>query len=136
LAIKPFRREPVMSSILRQSIIVYLGAVLVSTGHAQLTAFYPIGADAVSLNNADFTMLIDAANGLLRRPQLSRGAKANWRNEQTGSSGTISVTKTFHEDAMLCHALTYETIPMATPPANRIVLNWCKTRDGEWKILS
>jgi hypothetical protein len=55
-------------------------------------------------------------------------------NEQSGPSGTIRVTKTSHEAAMLCHTVT--TIPMAKPPANRIVLNWCKTRGGEWKMPS
>ena len=125
-----------MPSIARLSVMVFLGATMVSVGHAQLAGFYPIGSDAVSLNNADFTMLIDAANDLLRRPRLSSGATTTWRNAQTGSSGTIRVTKTFHDDAMLCHTLNYETVPMATPPANHLVLNWCKTRDGEWKILS
>jgi surface antigen len=125
-----------MPSILRLSIIGYLSAAMVSAGHAQLAGFYPIGSDAVSLNNADFSMLIDAANDLLRKPRLANGATTNWRNDQTGSNGTIRVTKTFRDNAMLCHALTYETVPMGTPPANRIVLNWCKTPDGQWKILS
>jgi len=125
-----------MSLHMRLPMSVCLCGILIGSAHAQLAGFYPMDSSAVSLNNADFTMLVDAANGLLRRPQLANGAATSWRNAQSGSSGTIRVTKTFHEDAMLCHTLTYETIPMATPPANRIVLNWCKTSDGAWKILS
>jgi hypothetical protein len=30
----------------------------------------------------------------------------------------------------------YVPIPMSTSQANTTVLNWCKTRDGTWKILS
>ena len=97
---------------------------------------YPIGANSLSLNNADFSLLIDAANGLLRKSPLRIGASTSWRNQQTGSNGTIHVTKTFHRDGMLCHTLSYETIPAATPPANTTMLNWCKTPDNQWKILS
>ena len=117
-------------------LVVVLTGVPAAAGRAQLSSFYPIGEGGLSLNNADFSKLVDAANGLLRQPRLAKGATTKWRNDQTGSSGTISVTKTFIRDSMLCHTLSYETIPMATPPANRTVLNWCKTNDGSWKILA
>jgi surface antigen len=110
---------------------------LTHAARAQLTPFYTIGAGGVSLNDADFAMLVDAANGLLRRPRLADGATANWQNAQSGSHGTISVTKTFHRESMLCHTLSYETVPMATTSqASTTVLNWCKTGDGSWKILT
>jgi surface antigen len=125
-----------MPYTLRLILVVVLIGVLAATGRAQLTSFYPIGEGGISLNNADFSKLVDAANNLLRRPRLANGATTRWENDQTGSSGTISVTKTFSRESMLCHTLSYETVPMATPPANRTVLNWCKTSDGSWKILS
>lgn len=107
-----------MHIVFRLSIAIYLSMLFASKGHAQLSAFYPIGADLLSLNNEDFSLLIDAANGLLRKSPLHIGASTSWRNQQTGSNGTIHVTKTFHRDGMLCHTLSYETIPAATPPAN------------------
>jgi surface antigen len=125
-----------MAYFLRLMILACLCAVLTGRARAQLTPFYTVGADGVSLNNADFTILVDAANGLLLRPRLANGANASWQNDQTGSHGTISVTKTFRRDSMLCHTLSYETTPMATSSANKTVLNWCHTRDGSWKILS
>jgi surface antigen len=125
-----------MAYLIRLMILACLGLVLTSKARAQLTPFYTIGADGVSLNNADFGMLVDAANGLLRRPRLANGATATWQNGQTGSQGRISVTNTFHRESMLCHTLSYETTPMGTPPANKTALDWCKTRDGSWKILS
>jgi surface antigen len=127
-----------MTCNLRLMLTVCLILVLPETGHAQLlNPFYTIGSDDVSLNNADFEMLVDAANGLLRRPRLAKGASASWRNDQTGSHGTINVTKTFHRGAMICHTLSYETVPMGTRSANTTVaLNWCKTSDGSWRILS
>ena len=125
-----------MHTVFRLSMAIYLSILLASKGDAQLTGFYPIGANSLSLNNADFSLLVDAANGLLRKSPLRIGASTSWRNQQTGSNGTIRVTKTFHQDGMLCHTLSYETIPAATPPANTTVLNWCKTPDNQWKILS
>jgi surface antigen len=110
--------------------------VALKSGYAQLSGYYPITSDGVSLNNADFTMLIDAANGLLNRPHLVKGTNTSWRNEQTGSHGTISVTDTFHHGSMMCHTLNYLTDPMANPSVNTVVLKWCKTADGSWKILS
>jgi surface antigen len=125
-----------MAYYLRLMLLACLCAVPTDRARAQLTPFYTVGADGVSLNNADFTILVDTANSLLRRPRLANGAAANWQNDQTGSHGTISVTNTFRKDSMLCHTLSYETIPMATSSANKTVLNWCNTQDGSWKILS
>lgn len=125
-----------MAYFLRLMLLICLCAVLTDRARAQLTPFYTVGADGVSLNNADFTMLVDTANGLLRRPRLAKGATASWQNDQTGSHGTINVTNTFRQDSMLCHTLLYETTPMATSSSNKTVLNWCNTQDGSWKILS
>jgi surface antigen len=118
------------------TLIACLIVTLTGAAHSQLSPFYTIGADGVSLNNADFRILVDAANDLLRRARLANGATASWRNVQTGSHGTITVTKTFHRESMLCHTLSYETIPMETSQGNITVLDWCKTSDGSWKILS
>ena len=79
--------------------------------------------------------LIDAANRLLVRSPLPVGTTTSWRNDPTGSAGTIRVARTFRHNSMLCHRLVYETMPGGTPPANRTTLDWCNTRDG-WKILS
>jgi hypothetical protein len=124
-----------MSHIETLALALCLSAITVSPSRAQLTGFYPITSDGVSLNNSDFTLLIDTANSLLRRPHLARGDSASWHSEQTGSHGTISVTNTFHHDAMPCHTLTYETSPMASSSVNTLKLNWCVTPQG-WKILS
>jgi surface antigen len=102
---------------------------------AQLSEFYTITGDAVSLDNADFEALIDAANGLLRRQRLSQGDNISWQNRHTGSHGTIVVTNTFHHEAWLCHTLTYNTSPGSASSTNTIRLRWCKTPDG-WRILS
>ena len=113
-----------------------LSMVALKSGHAQLSGFYPITSDGVSLNNADFTMLVDAANNLLNRPRLVKGDNTSWRNEQTGSYGTISVADTFYHGSMMCHTLNYLTNPMANSSGNTVTLKWCKTGDSSWKILS
>lgn len=107
-----------MSHLVRLTLAVALSAAAFNSAHAQLTGFYTIGSDGVSLNNDDFALLIDTANDLLRRPALTQGNSASWQSRQTGSHGTISVTDTFRHGAMLCHTLTYETNPMASASAN------------------
>jgi len=124
-----------MSNLYRSGLAAYLTIVALHSGHAQLGGFYPITSDGVSLDNGDFALLIDAANGLLRRQHLVKGDNASWRSKRTGSHGTISVTKTFRHDSMLCHTLTYETNPMTSPSANIVKLDWCDTPEG-WRILS
>lgn len=124
-----------MGYVQRFSAALCLGTALAAPAHAQLTGYYPLGSDALSLTNGDFMQLIDAANGLLRRSPLPVGAATSWRNDKTGATGTIRVTQTFQHDAMLCHRLVYETIPAGAPTANRTNLNWCNTGHGEWKIL-
>jgi hypothetical protein len=102
---------------------------------AQLSGYYPITSDNVSLDNGDFSLLIDAANGLLRQSSLTNGNSASWHNERTGSHGTVTVSDTSHHGSMLCHTLTYAINPVASASANSVRLNWCKTPEG-WKILS
>jgi hypothetical protein len=123
-----------MGCVTRVLAALTFGILLLGPANAQLSGYYPFGSDALSLSNGDFMRLIDAANQLLRRSPLPVGTTANWRNDQTGSSGTIRVTRTFRHDSMLCHRLDYETVPAGTPPANRTTLDWCNTREG-WKIL-
>jgi hypothetical protein len=125
-----------MRSIVRFLPILPIGVLLAGPVHAQLTGFYPMGADSLSLNDDDFRLMIDAANGLLRQSPLRTGATTTWKNSQSGSNGTIHVTKTFNRNAMLCHTLVYETLPAGTPQANRTTLDWCNTGGGAWKILS
>ena len=127
--------EQDMGYVTRWLATLCFAVALAVPGHAQLTGYYPFGTDSLSLSNDDFMRLIDAANGLLQRSPLPVGATANWQNNQTGSSGTIRVTKTFLHGSMRCHRLVYETTPAGTPPANRTSLDWCNTGPGEWKIL-
>jgi surface antigen len=129
------RGEPDMGYVARSLAALSLGAALAGQTYGQLTGYYPMGADSLSLSNDDFVRMIDAANGLLRRSPLPVGTTTNWQNNQTGSTGTIRVTQTFRHGAMLCHRLVYETTPAGTPPANRTTLDWCDTGHGEWKIL-
>ena len=125
-----------MPSIVRFLPALSLAVLFAGPAHAQMSGFYPMGADSLSLNNDDFKLMIDAANGLLRQSPLRTGATTNWKNSQSGSNGTIRVAKTFNRNAMLCHTLVYETTPAGTPQANRTTLDWCNTGGGAWKILS
>ena len=55
--------------------------------------FYPITSDGVSLSDSDFEQLIDAANGLLRRPHLTKGSSTGRQSPQTGSLSANSGQK-------------------------------------------
>ncbi len=124
-----------MSRIVLLAVAGHLTTAALTPVYAQLGGYYPITSDGVSLDNGDFALLIDTANGLLRQSRLTTGKSVSWHSERTGSHGTITVTDTSHHGSMVCHTLTYETNPMASPSANTVKLNWCKTLEG-WKILS
>src|SRR6202008_2746134 len=76
-----------MPSIVRFLPALSLAVLFAGPAHAQLSGFYPMGADSLSLNNDDFKLMIDAANGLLRQSPLRVGATTNWRNSESGSHG-------------------------------------------------
>jgi surface antigen len=124
-----------MGFVSRSFAALCLGSALAVPAQAQLLGYYPFDSDALSLNNEDYMRLIDTANGLLRRSPLPVGTTAGWRNDQTGSAGTIRVTKTFRHGSMVCHQLAYDTTLGGTPPAKRTMLDWCDTGADGWKIL-
>lgn len=88
------------------------------------------------LSNEDFSLLIDAGNALLRRSKLAIGDATQWQNPKTGSKGTITVQMTSHQNGMPCYMLFYQTNIQGAPSSNSTRLNWCKSQDGAWKILS
>jgi hypothetical protein len=135
-ATSPGYGEPDMGYISRSITVLCLGTALAVPAQANIPGHDPLGTGALSLSNDDYEHLVGAADGLLRRSPLPIGTTMNWRNEQTGSTGTIRVTQTFRRGAQLCHRLVYETIPAGEPPASHTTIDWCDTGGGKWKIIA
>jgi hypothetical protein len=63
------------------------------------------------------------------------GQSDSWRNPQTNSHGTSTITRVFTSGGMPCHLVRHHIV--AGPrPASNYRFTWCRTPSGEWKIKS
>ena len=99
---------------------------------AQINPFKGRGADRLS--GSDVQMLIDASNQLLARPSLGKGATENWKNDQTGASGSVSLKGNSRRNGLACRILSYQAHSGSGVSPRASTLTWCKTQDGSWKI--
>jgi len=79
----------------------------------------------------DQQLLLDATQRLNERPNPRVGGTETWKSPT--SSGTVRLDRVFHQDSMLCHAVTYDLIAAPQAPPRTYRLNWCRTPNGEWK---
>lgn len=110
-------------------------AALAAPGQAQIN---PFGwqLNQRSLSSDDLTLLFDSTAHLNAMPAVAVGASNAWNNEQTGSSGTTTVTRVYQSGSMPCHDLRYALRPQGQQPPRIYDMTWCKTDDGQWKIKS
>jgi len=101
---------------------------------AQINPFRGRGADRLS--NADVQMLMDASSRLLAQPTLKKGAAEHWKNDRTGSSGSVSLQGNTRRQGLACRVLNYQARSGAGINPRSSTLTWCKTQDGTWKIAS
>jgi hypothetical protein len=103
--------------------------------HAQIN---PFGwqLNQRSLTSDDLTLLFNSTERLNESPSLNVGAANAWSNQQTGSSGTTTVTRIYQSDGMPCHDLRYALVPRGRQPPRIYDITWCRIPSGEWKIKS
>jgi len=106
-----------------------------TSAQAQRNPLNPFGPGrGPRLNNDDFQLLDDSAARLLNKTNLAPGQEESWSNPTTGSSGTVTVTRSFARHGLNCQALRYR-VSLKTVATPRIYdLDWCKTEKGEWRI--
>lgn len=114
--------------------MLFCGIMLAaSSAWAQLN---PFPGRAPKLTHQDLVVLEETTTKLNNAPSASVGETMNWSNPATGAHGTVALTRRFHHQAMACHALRYEVSPNQTRSLRTYNVDWCKTADGQWKILS
>ncbi len=106
-----------------------------SASQAQINPFRS-SRQATGLTKADVGMLGDAADHLNKTDPLHVGDVQDWFNPGSGNSGKVTVTRLFQSDGMACHGMRYDLSFKVKLLASHYVVNWCKTKAGDWKIKS
>ncbi len=108
-------------------------ALSAGAASAQINPF--TGKDLL-LSESDVAVIGEVAGGLISGTVVPTGTKLQWHNGETHRRGTIEVLGSSQQDGRPCHKLRY-TVPVKPPAGSRAYdLNWCKTADGDWKIVS
>ncbi|HEY2131853.1 MAG TPA: hypothetical protein VGH36_02585 [Acetobacteraceae bacterium] len=103
---------------------------------AQISPFGNPQRQAEGLVQGDKDMLYAAVEELNNQPSIHPGDKRDWHNPASGNSGSVRVLRLFTEAGAPCHSLAYDVSFKAKRPGRTYTLNWCKTKDGTWKIKS
>lgn len=80
----------------------------------------------------DWDMVRGAATDLL--DNRADGESASWKNEKNGHNGKLTVLNTYAEFGTTCRRMRVFSDAIEVS-ATRIV-NMCKNKKGEWKILN
>jgi len=80
----------------------------------------------------DWDMVRGAATDLL--DNRADGESASWKNEENGHNGKLTVLDTYAEFGTTCRRMRVFSDAIEVS-ATRIV-NMCKNKKGEWKILN
>jgi len=80
----------------------------------------------------DWDMVRDAATDLL--DNRADGDSVSWKNEENGYNGKLTILDTYAEFGTTCRRMKVFSDAIEVS-ATRIV-NMCKNKKGEWKILN
>jgi surface antigen len=87
------------------------------------------------LSPSDTQMAFESAARLNAAEPNKVGQSDPWRNPQTKSHGSSTITRVFTSGGMPCHLVRHHIV--AGPrPAQNYRFTWCRTPTGEWKIKS
>jgi surface antigen len=87
------------------------------------------------LTQDDKSMLWQSADALNEAPSPQSGESRTWSNPRSGNSGQVTLVRVFRSNDMPCHALHYSIMIGAGPTPRIYDLSWCRTPEGQWKIL-
>ncbi|NIM27016.1 MAG: hypothetical protein GTO28_02950 [Gammaproteobacteria bacterium] len=80
----------------------------------------------------DWALLRSAARDLLDNQK--DGASVTWKNDETGYNGKLTVLTTYADFGTTCRRVRIFSDALEVS-ATRLV-NMCKNKEGEWKILN
>jgi len=112
-------------------LLLLVGVCFAQPALAQVNPFH--GSRGVPLTKADLTLLNDATNRLLARPELNVGATESWSNPQSGASGTVTAGDAVRFKGLACRIVQYQNVVPGPNKERSATVKWCKTTGG-WKV--
>jgi hypothetical protein len=103
---------------------------------AQISPFGNPRRQPQGLVQGDRDLMSAAEEQLNSEQPVHPGDKRDWHNPQSGNSGSVRVLRLFTDAGLPCHSLAYDVSFKAKRPGRTYTLNWCKAKDGAWKIKS
>ncbi len=107
--------------------------MFVSTAaHAQMIS--PFGKKGPKMGRADIELMDKAAEPLFEGSDFKIGTSADWSNPSSGWSGKVTTIAETKKSGLGCRTLDYGfNLPKRTDTKVYRV-NWCKTKDGVWRL--
>jgi surface antigen len=99
--------------------------------HASNMGFLEFSPSAF-FDNRDWDLVRAAAASLL--DNAKDGESKTWKNEENGHNGKLTVLKTTAAYGTTCR--TMEVFSDAIEVKTTRVVNMCKNKEGEWKVLN
>lgn len=112
-------------------VFLTLSTALPLAGHASNMRFLEFSPSAY-FTEKDWELLRAAARDLL--DNRKDGESVAWKNEENGHNGTLEVLNTYADFGTTCRRL--KVFSDAIEVSATRVVNLCKNKEGEWKILN
>ena len=118
--------------------VILLVAVLIAfvTASPHTYAANPFKKSGFQLDESDLPLLETAAGKLYLTDDAEVGSVEAWNNPETGNRGTVKLIRKHEYKGLPCRRLQHDIELKRVGDPYRFVLDRCRTKDGEWKILA
>ena len=113
--------------------VALVACLLPAGARAQVIPFGPYFGPGLS--PSDNQMVFESAARVNAAAPGKVGQSDSWRNPQTKSHGSSTITRVFTSGGMSCHLVRHHIV-VGPRPASNYRFTWCRTPSGEWKIKS
>lgn len=119
------------NAILIAAVLIVLAVMSPSTYAAD-----PFRGSGFQLDESDLELVQAAAEKLYLSDGVAVGAVEQWSNPETGSRGTVELTRIFEYKSLPCRRLQHDIDLKRYKDPYRFTLDRCRVADGAWKILA
>ena len=105
-----------------------IGSALIASASLPVLAQNVFGRSLAQMSPADRQAMEQARREVLERNE--QGAVAMWRDEATGHTGVVRLTRIYERNGMSC-ADVEQVLRM--PTESRFVIPFCRIADGTWR---
>ena len=112
--------------------VIAILLLCVNITYASSFRFLKDGAPIADFTEEDFSILKQNLDSALENTPDRK--KLAWKNSNTGHAGLLNPINTYNKDGLKCRRL--RIINKADDKIAESAFNFCKQKDGEWKIVS